>query len=102
VASRRFRAYWRWKSRGRPGRPRVSRELRELIQRMSKENLLWGAPRIHGELLKLRRILFASRIAAQFWRSGTGRSILGQSFDMRRVEPACKVSQLLVGPSRSE
>src|SRR5213082_2707546 len=48
-----FRAYWRWKSRGRPGRPRVSRELRELIQRMSKENPLWGAPRIHGEVLKL-------------------------------------------------
>jgi hypothetical protein len=48
-----FRAYWRWKSRGRPGRPRVSRELRELIRRMSKENALWGAPRIHGELLKL-------------------------------------------------
>src|SRR5258706_10675485 len=48
-----FRAYWRWKSRGRPGRPKVSRELRELIQRMSKENPLWGAPRIHGELLKL-------------------------------------------------
>ena len=39
-----FRAYWRWKSRGRPGRPRVSCELRELIQRMSKENPLWGAP----------------------------------------------------------
>src|SRR6266567_5717845 len=48
-----FRAYWRWKSRGQPGRPRVSRELRELIRRMSKENPLWGAPRIHGELLKL-------------------------------------------------
>ena len=48
-----FRAYWRWKSRARPGRPRVSRELGELIQRMSKENPLWGAPRIHGELLKL-------------------------------------------------
>ena len=48
-----FRAYWRWKSGARPGRPRVSRELRELIQRMSKENSLWGAPRIHGELLKL-------------------------------------------------
>jgi hypothetical protein len=48
-----FRAYWRWKSRGRPGRPRVSRALRELIRRMSKENALWGAPRIHGELLKL-------------------------------------------------
>jgi hypothetical protein len=48
-----FRTYWRWRSRSRPGRPRVSRELRELIQRMSKENPLWGAPRIHGELLKL-------------------------------------------------
>ena len=48
-----FRAYWRWKSRAQPGRPPVSRELRELIQRMSKENPLWGAPRIHGELLKL-------------------------------------------------
>jgi hypothetical protein len=47
------RTYWRWRSRSRPGRPRVSRELRELIQRMSKENPLWGAPRIHGELLKL-------------------------------------------------
>ena len=46
-----FRAYWRWKSRGWPGRPRVSRELRDLIRRMSKENPLWGAPRIHGELL---------------------------------------------------
>ena len=39
-----FRAYWRWKSRGRAGRPRVSLELRELIRRMSKENPLWGAP----------------------------------------------------------
>ena len=48
-----FRAYWRWKSHRRPGRPRASRELRELIRRMNKENPLWGAPRIHGELLKL-------------------------------------------------
>ena len=48
-----FRAYWRWKSRGQPGRPRISRELRELIRQMSKDNPLWGAPRIHGELLKL-------------------------------------------------
>jgi transposase InsO family protein len=48
-----FRAYWRWKSRGQPGRPKIEPELRELIRRMSKENLPWGAPRIHGELLKL-------------------------------------------------
>ncbi len=48
-----FRAYWRWKSRGQPGRPKLKLELRELIRRMSKENFLWGALRIHGELLKL-------------------------------------------------
>ena len=49
-----FRYYWRWKSRYRwPGRPKVSREVRELIRQMSQANPLWGAPRIHGELLKL-------------------------------------------------
>src|ERR1700704_491944 len=48
-----FRAYWRWKSRGQPGRPKIDRELRELVRQMSRENRLWGAPRIHGELLKL-------------------------------------------------
>ena len=48
-----FRCYWRWKSRPRGGRPRIETELRVLIRRMSVENPLWGAPRVHGELLKL-------------------------------------------------
>src|SRR5215211_6928592 len=48
-----FRAYWRWKSRDRVGRPKISAELRQIIRQMSRENGLWGAPRIHGELLKL-------------------------------------------------
>jgi hypothetical protein len=48
-----FRCYWRWKSRLRGGRPQIETDLRALIQRMSSENPLWGAPRIHGELLKL-------------------------------------------------
>jgi transposase InsO family protein len=48
-----FRRYWRWKSRPRGGRPQIETELRVLIRRMSVENPLWGAPRIHGELLKL-------------------------------------------------
>ena len=48
-----FKVFWRWKSRNRAGRPKVARELRELIRRMSRENPLWGAPRIHGELLML-------------------------------------------------
>jgi len=48
-----FRKYWRWKSRRRGGRPQIETELRALIRRMCVENPLWGAPRIHGELLKL-------------------------------------------------
>ena len=48
-----FRAYWRWRSRNRVGRPKVSAELRTLVGEMSRANPLWGAPRIHGELLKL-------------------------------------------------
>jgi hypothetical protein len=47
------RRYWRWKSRNRGGRPPISAELRALIRRMSLENKLWGAPHIHGELLRL-------------------------------------------------
>jgi transposase InsO family protein len=48
-----FRSYWRWKSRRRCGRPTVPLEIRRLIREMSIANPLWGAPRIHGELLKL-------------------------------------------------
>jgi hypothetical protein len=48
-----FAKYWTWKSRRRPGRPAVAGAIRDLIQRMSLANVLWGAPRIHGELLKL-------------------------------------------------
>jgi hypothetical protein len=48
-----FRSYWWWKSRPGPGRPKVPREIRRLIREMSLANPLWGAPRIHGELLKL-------------------------------------------------
>jgi transposase InsO family protein len=48
-----FRSYWRWKSRPRGGRPTVPLEIRGLIREMSIANPLWGAPRIHGELLKL-------------------------------------------------
>jgi putative transposase len=46
-----FRLFWHWRSRS--GRPSVNREIRKLIREMSSANPLWGAPRIHGELLKL-------------------------------------------------
>ena len=48
-----FRLYWRWKSCSRGGRPKIPVEIRRLIREMSLANRLWGAPRIHGELLKL-------------------------------------------------
>ena len=48
-----FRHYWRWKSRSVGGRPPIEADLQVLIRRINKENPLWGAPRIHGELLKL-------------------------------------------------
>ena len=58
-----FRAYWRWRSRNRVGRPKVSAELRTLIGEMSRANPLWGAPRIHGELLKLGFVVAQSTVA---------------------------------------
>jgi transposase InsO family protein len=48
-----FKVFWRWKSRNRAGRPKIDRGLRDLIRRMNRENALWGASRIHGELLML-------------------------------------------------
>jgi len=58
-----FGCYWRWKSRRRGGRPQIEADLRTLIRRMSVENPLWGAPRIHGELLKLGFAVAQSSVA---------------------------------------
>jgi hypothetical protein len=58
-----FCRYWRCKSRNLGGRPQISADLRILIRRMSVENLLWGAPRIHGQLLKLGFAVAQSTVA---------------------------------------
>jgi len=58
-----FRSYWRRRSRNRVGRPRISAELRNLIGAMSRANHLWGAPHIHGELLKLGFTIAQSTVA---------------------------------------
>src|SRR5712671_8215056 len=75
-----FRCYWRWKSRPRGGRPQIDTELHVLIRRMSVENPLWGAPRIHCELLKLGIEVAQSTVAKYMARSGRGRSQTWKTF----------------------
>ena len=58
-----FRLFWRWKSRRSPGRPAISSGIRDLVRQMSRENPLWGAPRIHGELLRLGIEISQSSVA---------------------------------------
>jgi hypothetical protein len=68
-----FRLYWKWKSRHPEGRPSVSLEVIELIHRMSLANPRWGAPRIHGELLKLGFELSQATVAKYLVRHRRGR-----------------------------
>jgi transposase InsO family protein/transposase-like protein len=94
-----FRAYWRWKSQGRPGRPRIERELRDLIRRMSKENPLWGAPRMHGELLKLGFEIAGSTVSKYMIRrqgppSQNWRTFLGNHADAIAAIDLCVVPTL--------
>jgi len=94
-----FRRYWRWKSRNAGGRPQISADLRALIRRMSVENLLWGAPRIHGELLKLGFALAQSTVA-KYMASG---SPPGQSWStfLRNHMPHIAAMDLFVVPTIS-
>ena len=71
LASQGFRLFWTWKSRRRTGRPTIASEVRGLIRTMSRENPLWGAPRIHGELLKLGVQVSQATVAKYMARPGT-------------------------------
>jgi transposase InsO family protein len=75
-----FRLYWRWKSRSRGGRPKIPGEIRRLIREMSLANRLWGAPRIHGELLKLGIEVAQSTVAKYMAKSGRGSSQTWKTF----------------------
>ena len=72
-----FRLYWRWRSRPRGGRPKITPEIRALIHRMAEENEGWGAPKIHGELLKLGFVV-SERTVARYLRRVHRRGDPGQ------------------------
>ena len=93
-----FRLYWRWKSRSRGGRPKVPAEIRRLIREMSLANRLWGAPRIHGELLKLGIEVAQSTVAKYMARSGRGRSQTWKTF-LRNHAAGISAMDFLIVPT---
>jgi transposase InsO family protein len=93
-----FRLYWRWKSRRRGGRPPIKAELRLLIGQMSMENQLWGAPRIHGELLKLGFEVAQSSVAKYMVRRRTPPSQGWRTF-LRNHAPDIAAMDLFVVPT---
>jgi putative transposase len=75
-----FRLYWRWKSKAPIGRPKINKEIRELIRRVSRENPLWGTPRLQAEL-RLLGFEIAERTVAKYRvRSGKPPSPAWRSF----------------------
>jgi len=93
-----FRRYWRWKSRSFGGRPQISAELRTLIRRMSIENPLWGAPRIHGELLKLGFEVAQSSVA-KYMVKRAGPPSQGWGTFLRNHAPNIAAMDLFVVPT---
>src|SRR6202795_4404819 len=93
-----FRRYWRWKSRSRGGRPQIDTELRALIRQMSVENLLWGAPRIHGELLKLGFEIAQSSVA-KYMVKRRGPPSQGWRTFLRNHAPDIAAMELFVVPT---
>ena len=91
-----FRMFWRWKSRNRAGRPRIDRGLRDLIQRMSRENPLWGASRIHGELLMLGFEIAQSTVSKYMVRGGRPPSQSWKSFLRNNVEAIAAIDLCVV------
>jgi putative transposase len=75
-----LRLWWRWKSRRRTGRPSVPADVRSLIRTMSQANPLWGAPRIHGELLKLGFDVCQASVAKYMIRRATPPSQTWRTF----------------------
>jgi hypothetical protein len=92
-----FRLFWRWRSR--PGRPSLNREVRDLIRQMNLANPLWGAPRIHGELLKLGIEISQATVAKYVMRRRGRPSPTWRSF--LRNQAACTRHSVIFRPCSS-
>src|SRR5437016_3379678 len=95
-----WKAFWRWKSRKRAGRPKIDRGLRDLVRRMSKQNQQWGASRIHGELLMLGFEVAQSTVSKYMVRGGTPPSQSWKTF-LRNHAQAIAAIDLCVVPTLS-
>src|SRR6266851_5129295 len=91
-----FRLFWRWKSRRRAGRPAVSADIRNLIRRISQENPLWGAPRIHGELLKLGIEVAQSTVSKYVVRRQTPPSQTWKTFLLNHADAIAAIDLCVV------
>jgi transposase InsO family protein len=91
-----FKMFWRWKSRNRAGRPRIDRGLRDLIQLMSRENPLWGASRIHGELLMLGFEVAQSTVSKYMVRGGRPPSQSWKTFLRNHAEAIAAIDMCVV------
>jgi hypothetical protein len=93
-----LRLLWCRRSQGRPGRPRIRADIRALIRRMSVENPLWGAPRVHGELLKLGIAVAQSSVAKYMGHRGSPPSQGWRTF-LRNHAPHIAVVDLTLAPT---
>ena len=91
-----FKVFWRWKSRNRAGRPRIDRALRDLIQQMSRENPLWGASRIHGELLMLGFEVAQSTVSKYMARPSKPPSQTWKTFLQNHTEAIAAIDMCVV------
>jgi len=89
-----FRLYWRWRSKS--GRPSVDREIRALIRQMCSANPLWGAPRIHGELLKLGIEISQATVAKYMVRRRGAPSPTWRSFLRNQAQGIAAIDMFVV------
>jgi hypothetical protein len=96
-----FRALWWWKSRRRLGRPGIAKDVRDLIREISRANPLWGAPRVHGELLKLGIDVSQSTVAKYMSKTRRPPSQSWRTFLCNHSEAIASIDLFVVPTRRS-